>query len=78
MPKGGATNCTMLAAVPVLPVGYVVIARRIADRTMILAVHRLADLSARVTRKRLIEVENCSISRLSRERRSIGDNTGNT
>jgi hypothetical protein len=36
IPKGGNMDCTMMAAAPVLPVGYVVSARRIADR-MILA-----------------------------------------
>jgi hypothetical protein len=39
---------TMVAAAPVLPVGYVVSARRIADRRMILVGYRLADLLARV------------------------------
>jgi S1/P1 Nuclease len=43
-PKGGAMDCTMVAAAPVLPVGYVVSARRIADRRMILAGYRLADV----------------------------------
>jgi hypothetical protein len=35
-------------AAPVLPVGYVVSANRIADRRMILAGYRLADLLTRV------------------------------
>jgi hypothetical protein len=35
----------MVAAAPVLPVGYVVNAGRIADRRMILAGYRLAALS---------------------------------
>ena len=39
---------TTVAATPVLPVGYVAIARRIADRRMILAGYRLADVLARV------------------------------
>jgi len=39
----------MLAAVPVLPVGYVVSASRIADRRMILVGYRLADLLTRLT-----------------------------
>jgi hypothetical protein len=43
-PRGGNKNCTTVAAAPVLPVGYVAIARRIADRRMILAGYRLADL----------------------------------
>ena len=30
IPKGGNMDCTMMAAAPVLPVGYVVSARRIA------------------------------------------------
>ena len=43
-PKGGNKDCTMVAAAPVLPAGYVVSASRIADRRMILAGYRLADL----------------------------------
>ena len=43
-PKGGNMDCTMVAAAPVLPVGYVVSASRIADRRIILARYRLADL----------------------------------
>jgi hypothetical protein len=34
-PKAGAMDCAMVAAAPVLPVGYVVNASRIADRRMI-------------------------------------------
>ena len=49
IPKGGNMDCTMVAAAPVLPVGYVVSASRIADRRMILAGYRLADLLTRVT-----------------------------
>jgi hypothetical protein len=41
--KGGAMDCTMVTAAPVLPVGYVLSASRIADRRMILAGYRLAD-----------------------------------
>jgi len=37
----------MIAAAPTLPVGYVAIARRIADRRIILAGYRLADLLTR-------------------------------
>jgi hypothetical protein len=37
IPKGGAMNCAMVAAAPVLPVGYVVSASRIADRRAMLA-----------------------------------------
>jgi hypothetical protein len=47
-PKGGNLDCTMVAAAPVLPVGYVVSARRIADRRMILEGYRLADLLLRL------------------------------
>jgi S1/P1 Nuclease len=43
-PKGGSRDCTMVAAAPLLPGGYVVSASRIADRRMILAGYRLADL----------------------------------
>ena len=32
IPKGGNKDCTTVAAAPVLPVGYVVSASRIADR----------------------------------------------
>ena len=49
IPRGGNMDCTMVAAAPVLPVGYVVSASRIADRRMILAGYRLADLLTRVT-----------------------------
>ena len=48
IPKGGAMDCTMVAAAPVLPVGYVVSASWITDRRMILAGYRLADLLARL------------------------------
>ena len=41
-PKGGNMDCTMVAAAPVFPVGYVVSASRIADRRIILAGYRLA------------------------------------
>lgn len=41
-------NIPRVTAAPVLPVGYVVSARRIADRRMILAGYRLADLLRRV------------------------------
>jgi S1/P1 Nuclease len=47
-PRDGNKDCTMLAAVPVLPVGYVVSASRIADRRIVLAGYRLADLLTRV------------------------------
>jgi S1/P1 nuclease len=48
IPKGGNLDCAMVAAAPVLPVGYVVSARRIADRRMILSGYRLADLLTRI------------------------------
>jgi hypothetical protein len=49
-PRGGNKDCTTVAPAPVLPVGYVVSASRIADRRIILAGYRLADLLTRVTR----------------------------
>jgi hypothetical protein len=48
MPRGENKDCAMVAAAPVLPVGYVVSASRIADRRIILAGFRLADLLARL------------------------------
>jgi hypothetical protein len=47
-PKGGSMDCAMVTAAPVLPAGYVVSASRIADRRMILAGYRLADLLTRL------------------------------
>jgi hypothetical protein len=41
-------DCTMVIAAPVLPVGYVVSASRIADRRMILTGYRLAHRLTRV------------------------------
>jgi hypothetical protein len=41
-------DCTMVAAAPVLPAGYVVNASRIANRRMILAGYRLEDLITRI------------------------------
>jgi hypothetical protein len=41
-------DCTMVAAAPMLPAGYVVSASRIADRRIMLAGYRLADLLTRV------------------------------
>jgi len=38
----------MVTTAPVLPAGYVSIAKRIADRRIILAGYRLADLLTRV------------------------------
>jgi S1/P1 Nuclease len=43
-PRVGNMDCAMVAAAPALPAGYVVNARRIADRRIILAGYRLADL----------------------------------
>jgi hypothetical protein len=48
IPKGRAIDCVMVAAAPVLPAGCVVSARRIADRRMILAGYRLADVLTRI------------------------------
>jgi hypothetical protein len=48
IPRGGSMDCAMVAGAPVLPAGYVVNASRIADRRMILAAYRLADLLIRV------------------------------
>jgi hypothetical protein len=48
IPKGEKLNCAMVAAAPVLPVGYVVSAGRIADRRIMLAGYRLADVLTRV------------------------------
>jgi hypothetical protein len=49
IPKGGNKDCTGVTAAPVLPVGYVASASRIADRRIMLAGYRLADLLTRVT-----------------------------
>jgi S1/P1 Nuclease len=46
-PKRANMDCTMVAAAPVLPAGYVVSARRIADRRIILPGYRLADILMR-------------------------------
>jgi hypothetical protein len=48
LPRDGSMDCMMVAAAPVLPAGYVVSASRIADRRMMLAGYRLADLLRRV------------------------------
>jgi hypothetical protein len=47
-PKVVNKDCTMVAAVPVLPVGYVSSASRIANRRMLLTGYRLADLLTRL------------------------------
>ncbi len=49
IPKGGSRDCTLVAAAPALPAGYVVNASRIADRRIMLAGYRLADLLMRLT-----------------------------
>ena len=48
-PKAGNRDCTTVTTTPVLSVGYVAVASRIADRRMILTGYRLADLLTRVT-----------------------------
>jgi S1/P1 Nuclease len=47
-PRGGNMDCAMVAAAPVLPMGYIANVSRIADRRMILAGYRLADLLTRI------------------------------
>ena len=49
-PRAGNMDCAMVAAAPVLPAGYVVSASWIADRRMILAGYRIADLLMRLVR----------------------------
>jgi S1/P1 Nuclease len=48
IPKGAAMDCSMVAAAPVLPAGYVQSKRRIVDRRIILTGYRLADLLTRI------------------------------
>ena len=43
-PRSGNKDCSIVATAPVLPVGYIPIAKHIADRRMILTGYRLADL----------------------------------
>jgi S1/P1 Nuclease len=43
-PKGGNKDCRDVQAAPMLPAGYAISASRIADRRIILAGYRLADL----------------------------------
>src|SRR5215831_16053326 len=50
-PKAGNRDCTTLTTAPVLPMGYVINASRIADRRIILTGYRLAGLLMRVPRK---------------------------
>ena len=47
-PRGGNKDCSTVTMAPMLPIGYVVIAKHIADRRMILAGYRLADLLMRL------------------------------
>jgi hypothetical protein len=47
-PRSGNKDCTTVTAAPVLPVGYVVNARHVADRQMMLAGYRLADVLIRI------------------------------
>ena len=42
-PKAGNRDCTTVPTAPVLPVGYIPIAKHIADRRMNLTGYRLAD-----------------------------------
>jgi len=48
-PRAGNRDCTTVTTAPMFPIGYVVIAKHIADRRMILAGYRSADLLTRVT-----------------------------
>ena len=48
IPKGGNIDCAIVAAAPVLPVGCVINASRIADRRIIVSGYRLADLLTRI------------------------------
>jgi len=49
-PRRGNKDCSIIATAPVLPVGYVSIAKHIADRRIILTGYRLADLLTRLLR----------------------------
>jgi hypothetical protein len=48
-PRAENKDCTTVTAAPMLPVGYVSIAKRVADRRMILTGYRLADVLMRLT-----------------------------
>jgi hypothetical protein len=48
IPRSANMDCSMVAAAPVLPVGYIVSASRIGDRRIILAGYRWADLLTRI------------------------------
>src|SRR5215813_5652184 len=43
-PRSGNKDCSIVATAPVLPVGYIPIAKHIGDRRMILTAYRLVDL----------------------------------
>jgi hypothetical protein len=43
-PRGAIKDCAMVVAAPVLPAGYVVNTRWIADRRIVVAGYRFADL----------------------------------
>lgn len=47
-PKGHADECTNLTAVTVLPTGYIGAAKHVADRRMVIAGYRLAELLKRM------------------------------
>ena len=47
IPRGGNLDCAMVAVAPVLPAGTLLVRAKIADRRMILAGYRLADLLTR-------------------------------
>ena len=48
-PKGKRRDCREVTHAAVLPTGYAVIAKKIADRRMILAGYRLADLVQQIS-----------------------------
>jgi len=50
-PKGQQKDCRHVTDAAVLPNGYVVVARKIADRRMILAGYRLGDVLQRISAK---------------------------
>src|SRR5262245_42733186 len=49
VPRDGNKDCSTATAAPMLTTGYVINASRIADRRIILAGYRLADLLIRLT-----------------------------
>ena len=48
-PRNGSKDCSMVTTAPVVPVGYIPIAKHIADRRMMLAGYRRLIYSRRVT-----------------------------